>query len=220
MKKNHQSVYLNTIFLLLIFGFAAANIIRPQRERSEAENRTLAQRPALTWDTLISGRDLNATLIAGKELGLYKIGKTEEERVNLAMPVRHWGKLYEEIIRSVMRGGYKNDDNVFGDQALNYFWGMSSGAVDVIYSRNLGAGQIRLLRSLRSGIQSMAVSPFTGPIYSQDGSLRCADGEVIAPEAVVNIDWLADNIDGYIPTLEEMREDAVELVRIQGIKED
>ena len=56
MKKNHQSVYLNTIFLLLIFGFAAANIIRPQRERSEAENRTLAQRPALTWDTLISGR--------------------------------------------------------------------------------------------------------------------------------------------------------------------
>ena len=56
MKKNHQSVYLNTIFLLLIFGFAAANIIRPQRERSEAENRTLAQRAALTWDTLISGR--------------------------------------------------------------------------------------------------------------------------------------------------------------------
>ena len=170
--------------------------------------------------TLVSGRDLNATLIAGKELGLYKIGKTEEDRMNLAMPVRHWGKLYEEIIRSVMRGGYKNDDNVFGDQALNYFWGMSSGAVDVIYSRNLEAGQIRLLRSLRSGIQSMAVSPFTGPIYSQDGSLRCADGDIITPEAAVNIDWLADNIDGYIPSLEEMREDAVELVRIQGIKED
>ena len=170
--------------------------------------------------TLVSGRDLNATLIAGKELGLYRIGKTEEDRMNLAMPVRHWGKLYEEIIRSVMRGGYKNDDNVFGDQALNYFWGMSSGAVDVIYSRNLEAGQIRLLRSLRSGIQSMAVSPFTGPIYSQDGSLRCADGDIITPEAAVNIDWLADNIDGYIPALEEMREDAVELVRIQGIKED
>ena len=55
MKRKHQSVYLNTVFLLLIFGFAAANIIRPQREKSEAENRTLAQRPALTWDSLISG---------------------------------------------------------------------------------------------------------------------------------------------------------------------
>lgn len=53
--KKHQSVYLNTIFLLLIFGFTAANILRPQKERSETENRTLAQRPALTWDTLISG---------------------------------------------------------------------------------------------------------------------------------------------------------------------
>ena len=53
--KKHQSVYLNTIFLLLIFGFAAANILRPQKERSETENRTLVKRPALTWDSLISG---------------------------------------------------------------------------------------------------------------------------------------------------------------------
>lgn len=51
----HHSVYLNTVFLLLVFGFTIANIVRPQRERSETENRTLAQRPALTWDTLISG---------------------------------------------------------------------------------------------------------------------------------------------------------------------
>ncbi len=55
MKKHHQSVYLNTVFLLLVFGFTAANIIRPQRERSETENRSLAQRPALTWDSLIEG---------------------------------------------------------------------------------------------------------------------------------------------------------------------
>ena len=53
--KKHQSVYLNTIFLLLIFGFTLANIIRPQKERSETENRPLAQRPSLTWDKLITG---------------------------------------------------------------------------------------------------------------------------------------------------------------------
>ena len=53
--KKHQSVYLNTVFLLLIFAFTVANIIRPQKERSEAENRSLSRRPALTWDTLISG---------------------------------------------------------------------------------------------------------------------------------------------------------------------
>ena len=51
----HQSVYVNTIFLLLIFGFTAATIIRPQKERSETENRTLQQRPVLTWDSLLAG---------------------------------------------------------------------------------------------------------------------------------------------------------------------
>ena len=66
----------------------------------------------------------------------------------------------------------------------------------------------------------MAVTPFTGPIYSQDGTIRCADGDTISPENVVNIDWLASNIDGYIPGIDEMREDAVELVRIQGINEE
>ena len=54
--KRHQSVYLNTIFLLLIFGFTIATIIRPLRERSEAENRPLEQRPALSWESLISGK--------------------------------------------------------------------------------------------------------------------------------------------------------------------
>ena len=53
--RKHHSVYLNTVFLLLIFGFTAANILRPQKERSEAENRPLAKRPSLTWDSLVSG---------------------------------------------------------------------------------------------------------------------------------------------------------------------
>ena len=53
--KKHQSVYLNTIFLLLVFGFTIANILRPQRARSEAENRPLETRPAVSWQPLISG---------------------------------------------------------------------------------------------------------------------------------------------------------------------
>ncbi len=55
MKKHHQSVYLNTVFLLLVFIVTAASILKPQREKSETENRTLEQRPALTWEGLISG---------------------------------------------------------------------------------------------------------------------------------------------------------------------
>ena len=168
--------------------------------------------------TLISGKDMNIKAAAAQQFGLYAL--EGEERVSLAMPVQHWGKLYEEIIRSILRGGYKNDENVFADQALNYFWGMSSEAVDVIYSRNLPAGPVRLLRTLREGVRSMAINPLTGPIYSQDGTLRCEDGQTISANEAVKLDWLADNIEGFIPDLEDLREEAVELVQIQGIKEE
>lgn len=167
---------------------------------------------------LVSGRDLNAKMSLGREFGLYMTDEDEKKNINLAMPVRHWGKLYEEIIRSVMRGGYKNDQNVFQEQALNYFWGMSSGAIDVIYSRNLPAGQIRLLRTLRNGVKNMDINPMTGPIYAQDGMIKCEDGQTLRPEDAVNIDWLCDNIEGYIPDISQMKDEAVDLVKIQGIK--
>lgn len=166
---------------------------------------------------LISGRDLNALHSESRKFGLFQIME-DGTNMNLAMPVRHWGKLYEELIRSVMRGGYKNDDSISGTQALNYFWGMSSGAVDVIYSRNLPAGSVRLLRNLRSGLKTMEVSPFTGPIYAQDGSLKCEDGQVLSPRDCVSFDWLVDNIEGYLPDISQLKEEAVELVRLQGVK--
>lgn len=167
---------------------------------------------------LISGRDLSATVDRNKEYGLFRVLE-DDSRQNLAMPVRHWGKMYEEIVRSIMRGGYKNDDSIAGTQALNYFWGMSSEAVDVIYSRNLPAGAIRLLRTIRSGIQSMDINPFTGPIFSQDGLCRCEDGQVLKPEDCVVIDWLVENVEGYIPDIQELKEEAVELVKLQGVKQ-
>lgn len=167
---------------------------------------------------LISGRDFNVIINQDKEFGLFRILEDKSHQ-NLAMPVRHWGKLYEELLRSVMRGGYKNDDALSGPQALSYYWGMSAGAVDVIYSRNLPAGQIRLLRNLREGIRSMEIQPFTGPIYSSDGVCRVEDGMIMDMKDIVNIDWLAENVDGYIPEMEELKEEAIELVKLQGVRQ-
>ncbi len=52
----HQSVYVNTIFLLLVFGLGLASLLHPSSERSETENRPLQQMPALTWESLFSGQ--------------------------------------------------------------------------------------------------------------------------------------------------------------------
>ncbi len=50
-----QAVNLTAVFLLLIFGFTLATLLKPQDDKSETENRSLQQRPALSWDSLISG---------------------------------------------------------------------------------------------------------------------------------------------------------------------
>ena len=49
----------------------------------------------------------------------------------------------------------------------------------------------------------------------------CEDGhgQELSVKEIVQIDWLADNIVGYIPDITELKEDAIELVRLQGVRE-
>lgn len=44
-----------TLFAILIFGFTAATLLAPSNKYSETENRTLAQLPGLTGESLLSG---------------------------------------------------------------------------------------------------------------------------------------------------------------------
>ena len=50
------SVNVTLMFLVLVFGIAAATVIKPQNERSETENRSLAMRPSFSIGTLLSGQ--------------------------------------------------------------------------------------------------------------------------------------------------------------------
>ena len=51
----HQSWNIILLFVILIFGFTLATFLVPERERSEAENRELAQHPKLTVQSLLNG---------------------------------------------------------------------------------------------------------------------------------------------------------------------
>ena len=50
-----QSWNLTTLFILLIFGFCLASMLKPVSEFSEKENRKLAQMPAITAESIFSG---------------------------------------------------------------------------------------------------------------------------------------------------------------------
>ena len=126
------------------------------------------------------------------------------------------GKFYERLIRTIMDGTWKNDDNT--SKAINYWWGMSAGVVDVICSQNLPTGTQKLVELLKHTICAGEFNPFSGILYSQDGIIKDHPDNVLSPEEIMAMDWLSDNIIGSIPKLEELTEHAQPALSQQGVQ--
>ena len=48
-----------------------------------------------------------------------------------ASPFWHWGQFYENVVRTVLDGGWTRDKSGTDGTAVNYWWGMNSGVMDV-----------------------------------------------------------------------------------------
>ena len=162
--------------------------------------------------TVISGRDMVTPEQQGRLFGLYTYDRGTMH--NLAMPLCHWGKMYERLVRQIQAGNWEQDDNL--EKAVNYWWGMSSDVVDVLPSQNLPVGVHRLERLLKQTIRSGEFNLFSGKLYSQTGIVHESE-EPMTPEETMEMDWLVDNVIGRIPALEELTEQAVPVVLTQGL---
>jgi len=163
--------------------------------------------------TTISNRDLNAPTNGSRHFGLYQMDG--DATVNLAMPIWDWGKMYESLINSILNGQW--DKAVDGTQALNYWWGMSSGAIDVMLSRKLPAGIHSIVDAVRESLQANCFNVFAGEIYDQLGILRSNSRDLLPPEDVISMDYLCQNVIGAFPKVEDLKPEAVPLVRLSGI---
>ena len=79
-------------------------------------------------------------------------------RHNLALIQTHWGRLYQSLVRRVMEGSWKQEDQ--GSSAVNYWWGMSSGVVDVLTHPGLPDGVLHLAEILKRGIVDGSIDLF------------------------------------------------------------
>lgn len=165
--------------------------------------------------SVISNRDISAPSHHSMDFGLYlnKAGSTH----SLAMPMWNWGQLYEELLRRIQNGTWENDATQNGAQALNYWWGMDSDALDIFYSSKLDAGTRRMADLLRTELRTGRMKPFAETIIDQSGRQRCAPECELTPAEIIGMDWLADNVVGRIPTLDEMKPEARAFVEVQGI---
>lgn len=151
---------------------------------------------------LISSRDIKAPGLDDTDFGLYALYGDVSFR--LAMPVWNWGSLYEDLVHSVLIGAWKNDGNQNELQALNYYWGMSSGAIDVFVSDKLPAGIRRLVNLVQNEIAKNEFKPITGPIYGQDGTCKLPAEQSMTPDEIIREDWLPDNVFGRLPKVSEL----------------
>ncbi|MGN0423647.1 MAG: BMP family ABC transporter substrate-binding protein [Lachnospiraceae bacterium] len=163
----------------------------------------------------VSGKDMVIPEEASRYFGIYRLDG--EVPHNLAMPLWHWGKFYEQLIQTIMDGTWKYDDNPATMQAINYWWGMSSGVVDVICSQNLPIGTKRLVDLLKNTICTGEFNPFSGVLYSQEGVVQNNPNKSLTPEEILTMDWLAENVVGSIPKEEELQEASRPVISQQGI---
>lgn len=166
---------------------------------------------------IISNRDISAPHQSAREFGLYKV-EDGGQNIKLAMPAWYWGKLYETILGSIMSGAWKNEPMEGGIHALNYWPGMSGGAIDVFCSRKLDTGTKRLVNFLIESITTGRLNPFSGEICDQHGKMRSTEDSELSPAEIISMDWLADNVIGDFPDYDDLTPDAHPLVKIQGVR--
>ncbi len=169
---------------------------------------------------VISNRDTparDANLLDGFGYGTYYL---DEENLlqPLASPVWVWGKFYEAAVRAVLNGTWEKSAQA--GKAVNYWWGMESGLIDICLSTKLPEGVAVLAKTLRQAIIDGTLQPFCREIVAQDGTVKNDGSRNLTADELLHMDWLCENVEGYLPEFSEIIPVARPLVREQGIFRD
>ena len=113
----------------------------------------------------------------------------------------HWGRTASEIS---------------GD-SINYWWGLSSGLIDVIVSKSVPARSVQLMEMVKNQIINESFHIFSGDIRDQQNVLRTPGGIPLSPPQIVRMDWLAANVEGRMPRPEDLTEEAAQMMAAQEI---
>ena len=138
--------------------------------------------------------------------GLYKM--VGEKDVYLGAPYFNWGKAYSIIVKSVLSGTWDEKDVTDESMIKNYWFGISSGVVDVV-APNLPYQTKKMLSFMKTAMVNGDLDPFSGELHSGTETVHKdveGLGNTIPSELkkmpagkIVTMDWFNENIDGTIP---------------------
>lgn len=142
--------------------------------------------------------------------GVYRIDGDKD--IHIGTPYFSWGRYYAKIIQSVMSGAWNLGEIMGGNNAANYWLGLSAGVVNIV-TPVLPYQTQKMLSFFKNSIVRGGYDPFTGELHSQEDKLpdgtavqrnrisaslrKMKDGQILA------MNWLNDNIDGTMPIAEQ-----------------
>ena len=114
----------------------------------------------------------------------------EEDRTPLVLPLWNWGIYYERILRAVLNGTFRAEDSG-KTRSLNYFWGMSSGVVEMIYSEQLPESVRYLGEVLCRAIRDGSCRPFYHtPLPGTSRKVPEKNRQVTRPAEIIRMEEL------------------------------
>ncbi len=171
---------------------------------------------------VMSGSDVAKPWAAADAYGLHLLD--EGCLRDVAAPVWHWGRYYELIVRGLLHGSWDvpaaaaNAAHVdAADRAVSYWYGLSSGVIDVRLATDLPYTSKKLVSLLRNGVVSGAIHPFEGELRSQDATIQLAGFPALSSSAIVGMTWLAQNVEGSLPADWEISERALAAAKVAGV---
>lgn len=138
----------------------------------------------------------------------------------VGLPQWRWDVFYIEIIRSILNGSWDEADT---SKAINYWWGMKSGAVGIQYSDGLPGGPLQLLGLMETQLHSGLLTIFPSKVYAQDHRMHSPQKIVYTPKELMLMDWLDACVEGALPSYDQLDVKTRTLADICGldvIKED
>ena len=164
---------------------------------------------------MFANRDVTTERQAHEAYGLCR-AEADGSLTPILSPVWNWGEFYVRLIQSIFSGSWEELGEK-SQKAVNYWWGLRAGVVDVRASEAIPESMAALSDLLKQGLVSGAIDPFRRRILSSDGRLVNDGSRTLSPEELLHIDWLCERVRGTIPGYDELLPMARPLVRLLGI---
>ena len=142
---------------------------------------------------IYSDMEYSPTSNDGLRPGVYKI--VNDREVYVGASHYNWGKYYLQIVSSVLNGMWDINELTQKHLAANYWFGLSTGVVDVRIP-SINKQTEKMLNFFKDAVIN-GTDPFEGELVDNRGNVRTFDGK-ITPGDVLKIDWLYENIDGEL----------------------